>query len=236
MSSPSRPALKMHSAPENHGQFVADPVAHFAAIPWCAALLHDPAVLQVIVPERQPLPSGESNFVRKTMNSGSTVRACVTFIRPVRSSSKKSSSSSSSSETPPPLSRCAELLTPGGAAAGETPQAPFLLFGALLDLGEDCASYASTLHGGLYGVLLDEVMGTAANTQSANGAYTVSFTTTYRRAVKLPQIVLVRGRVVRKEGRKIWMRGTIEDKDGNIMAEGQGMWLAMAQNVGRSQL
>jgi hypothetical protein len=36
----------------------------------------------------------------------------------------------------------------------------------------------------------------------------------FRKAVKLPQVVLVRGRVVKKEGRKIFVRGSIEDKDG----------------------
>lgn len=51
-----------------------------------------------------------------------------------------------------------------------------------------------------------------------NGAYTVSFTTKFRRAVSPPQIVLIRGRVLRKEGRKIWVKGTIEDKDGEYIS------------------
>lgn len=51
---------------------------------------------------------------------------------------------------------------------------------------------------------------------TANGAYTVNFTTNYRRPVKTPQIVVVRGRVVKKEGRKLRVRGSMEDKDGEF--------------------
>ncbi|KAI1377777.1 Thioesterase/thiol ester dehydrase-isomerase [Hypoxylon crocopeplum] len=274
MPSSSMPAnieVTPHSAPTDHNQSVPDPIAHFKAIPWCAALLSDPANLQVVVPDRRPLPSGESNFVRKTMNSPTTVRACVTFFRMVRPLKSKPTSSSTSSSSSVPssggtrevspaggapavgsskeeagdrgkskktkaLSASEALLSGGGRENGEDPRNPFLLFSALADLGVDCQSYVGTMHGGLYGVLMDEVMGTAANFQAPHGAYTVSFTTNFRRAVRTPQVVLIRGRVVRKDGRKLYVKGTMEDKDGNIMAEGDGLWLAMNKNVGRSQL
>lgn len=48
----------------------------------------------------------------------------------------------------------------------------------------------------------------------ANGAYTVRFTTNFRRPVRTPQVVLVRGRVVKREGRKLHLRGSMEDKNG----------------------
>lgn len=54
----------------------------------------------------------------------------------------------------------------GGKGEGEDPRNPFLLFNALLDLGEDLCGFAGTLHGGVFAVLLDEVMGTAANFQA----------------------------------------------------------------------
>ncbi|KAI1083489.1 HotDog domain-containing protein [Whalleya microplaca] len=255
---PINPPPPPHSP---HNQAVADPLAHFKAIPWCAALLASRQNLHgtVAVPDCHPLPSGEASFVRKTLNNASTVRACVTFLRasPSSSSSATSSSASSSISTTPERGaedttaagtgasggRGSSILSSGGGgkAAGEDPRTPFLLFHALVDLGEDCNSYKGTLHGGLYAVLMDEVMGTAANFQTGeggveHGAYTVSFTTRFRRAIRTPQIVLVRGRVVRKEGRKIWVKGVIEDKDGNVMAEGDGLWLAMNHNIGHTKL
>ncbi|OTA96148.1 hypothetical protein M434DRAFT_28236 [Hypoxylon sp. CO27-5] len=267
-SSKPGPSVKPHSAPTDHNQPVPDPVAHFKAIPWCAALLSDPAVIDIIVPDRRPLPTGESSFVRKTMNTPTTIKACVTFyrmVKPLKAKPKPSSSSPPSSggtgEVSPtgsaspagdskeqskskseekkekkPLSASEALLGGGGKENGEDPRNPFILFNALADLGPDLQSFAGTMHGGLYNVLMDEVMGTAANFQAKHGAYTITFTTNFRRAVNPPQVILIRGRVVRVDGRKIHVRGTVEDKDGNIMAEGSGIWLAMHRHVGRSQL
>ncbi|KAK3390929.1 HotDog domain-containing protein [Podospora didyma] len=240
------PAVKPHSAPKDHNQFIKDPVAHFRAIPWCAALLNDPAVLDVIVVDRRPLPSGESNFVRRVMNGPTTVRACVTFFRMLEPTSGQKNKGALTGGVPGQekgraISASKELLQGGGPADGEDPKNPFLLFNALLDLGEDLCSYSNTLHGGLFAVLMDEVMGTAANFQSPygdqdHGAYTVRFNTHFRKTVQTPQIVLVRGRVVKRDGRKLHVRGTIEDKDGNVLGEADGLWIMMAQNVGRSQL
>ncbi|KAI0171854.1 Thioesterase/thiol ester dehydrase-isomerase [Hypoxylon sp. FL1284] len=233
------PLANPHSAPTDHNQSVEDPLAHFEAIPWCASLLADRSILSVVVPDRRPLPDGESSFVRRVMNTPTTVRACLTFMRAVGGGGKKErdlGDGETNKNDEPPLSRSAPLLWGGGRDNGEDPRNPFLLFNALADLGEDLTSYVGTMHGGLYGVLMDEVMGTAANFQTEHGAYTVSFTTRYRRAVSPPQVVLIRGRVVRKEGRKLHLRGTIEDKDGNIMAEAEGLWISMSRNVGRSQL
>ena len=150
--------MKPHSAPSDHKQHVTDPIAHFKAIPWCAELLSSPGVMNVTIPERKVLPSGESNFVRKVMNSGTTVRACVTFFQLVNKRTLAADKR--------PMSKSTELLQGGGKADGEDPKNPFILMTALLDLGEDMCSYPGMLHGGLYSVLLDEVMGTAANFQT----------------------------------------------------------------------
>lgn len=181
---PGGPAVKPHSMLEDYNQSVPDPLAHFQAIPWCATLLASRANLQVIVPDRRPLASGESNFVRKTMNSPTTVRACVTFFRllkPPKSKLISPPSSGGTGEVSPAggaaavgapktkavLSASDALLSSGGGKeSGEDPRNPFLVFHALADLGEDMTSYVGTMHGGLYGVLMDEVMGTAANFQS----------------------------------------------------------------------
>ncbi|EOO03792.1 putative thioesterase thiol ester dehydrase-isomerase protein [Phaeoacremonium minimum UCRPA7] len=143
--------------------------------------------MNVTIPERKVLPSGESNFLVNKRTLAADKR---------------------------PMSKSTELLQGGGKADGEEPKNPFILMTALLDLGEDMCSYPGMLHGGLYSVLLDEVMGTAANFQTANAAYTAELTTKYKKPVRTPQVVLIRGRVIKKEGRKLQVRGTIEDKDG----------------------
>lgn len=50
---------------------------------------------------------------------------------------------------------------------GEEKANPFLEVGALVDLQSGVNGYAKTAHGGFYGVVLDEVMGTAANMQAS---------------------------------------------------------------------
>ncbi|KAF3061819.1 hypothetical protein GL218_04110 [Daldinia childiae] len=193
MSNPADPATK----PTEHNQVVANPLAHFKAIPWCAALLSDPAILDIGVPDRRPLPNGDSSLVRKTMNSPTTSRACVTFYRLVKPTKPKSSSSYPSfggtGEVSPAggsapsdsnkssrsgkgedkekkekksLSASEAILSGGGKENGENPRNPFVLFNALVDLGEDCQSFPGVMHGGMHGLLMDEVMGTAANAQT----------------------------------------------------------------------
>lgn len=41
--------------------------------------------------------------------------------------------------------------------------------------------------------------------------------TTFLKPVKLPGIVLVQSRVVKREGRKVWVRGAIEDAHGESL-------------------
>ncbi|KAI1806172.1 HotDog domain-containing protein [Daldinia bambusicola] len=265
-SNPTDPAPK----PTEHNQVVADPLAHFKAVPWCAALLSDPAIIEIGVPDRRPLPNGDSSLVRKTMNGPTTARACVTFYRLVKPIKPKPSSPSSPSfggtgkvspaggsappdsnkssrsskaeskgknpKSKPALSASEALLSGGGRENGEDPRNPFLLFNALVDLGEDVQSFPGVMHGGMHGLLMDEVMGSAANAQTTHGAHTARFTTHYRRPIRVPQILLIRGRAIRKVGRKIDVRGTLEDKDGNILAEGEGVWIAIQRKPVQSKL
>ncbi|KAK7957098.1 uncharacterized protein PG986_006320 [Apiospora aurea] len=209
-------AVKPMSAAEEHNQPVPDPVAHFKAISWCRALIEDKANLEVIVPDRRPLESGESNFVRKTkpapsaVNKPTAIKACLSFSRPVRAHPKLQTTSDSA------VSKSKELLSGGGPENNENPKNPFLLFSALVDIGVDCQSYAGTMHGGQ--VRYDEPHENDLITSAlANGAYTVRFTTNMRRAVRTPQVVLVRGRVIRREGRKLHLRGSMEDKNGKLI-------------------
>jgi acyl-coenzyme A thioesterase PaaI-like protein len=61
-------------------------------------------------------------------------------------------------------------------------------------------------------------------------------TTTYRRPIFTPAVVVCRGRVFKREGRKIYVKGIFEDKDGKVYAEANGMWIMMEKNVGRSNV
>jgi hypothetical protein len=51
-----------------------------------------------------------------------------------------------------------------------------------------------------------------------------------------PAVVVCRGKVVKVDGRKIYAMGSFEDKEGNILAGADGMWIKMDRSVGRTEV
>lgn len=98
-------------------------------------------MIDIQIPDRTPLASSESALVRQTLNTMETVRACIVFLRYIKP-------------------------TKESLAAGETKEKPFLELVTLLDLGKGVNGFAGTAHGGFFGVVLDEVMGSAVKAQS----------------------------------------------------------------------
>lgn len=123
-----------------HGQYIEEPIKHFQSIPWCEELLRDKSIIHVAIPDRRPKLDQEYTLVKETLNSESTVRACITYFRiPKRN---------------------------GQLRPGENPKSPFVEIVTLLDLGCGINGYAKTAHGGFLATIFDEVMGTAAWQQS----------------------------------------------------------------------
>lgn len=155
---------KPNSGPGKHNQYIKNPLAHFLGIPWTAKALTDPAVLDIVVSDRSPLAAGDMQFVRDTLNSATTVRACVTYFLKLPSRDRPEELQRQQEQQP--VSKSKALLEGGGLQGGEDPNRPFLLFNALLDLGEGMCGFKGMLHGGAVVVLLDEMMCAAADNQS----------------------------------------------------------------------
>ncbi|CZT06241.1 uncharacterized protein RCO7_03282 [Rhynchosporium graminicola] len=187
---------------------VTDPIQYFKDIPWCAKILSDKSVVQVAVPDRTPLPSTESAFIRETLNTPNTVKACITFFRYIKPTAP-------ASET------------------GEDKKNPFLELCTFVDLNSGVNGYANTAHGGFYGVVLDEVMGTTANLQAAQGAFTASLKVDFKKPLYTPSVVLVRGKVQKKKGKQVFVNGSVEDKDGNVLASAEGLFIMVDRDIGR---
>ena len=161
--SPTTPKKPPHAGADNHNQPIADPLAHFLALPWAAKLLRDPAATNITVSDRTPLASRDKRFVREILNTHDTVRACVTWLRPV-----VAKTGGDNMRDMRPISKSAGLLSGGGRENGEEEwERPFLLFNVLLDLGEGLCGFRGTMHGGAVGPVLDEVMCAAADSQSS---------------------------------------------------------------------
>lgn len=126
---------------EDHNQPVPDPIAHFESIPWCYRLINDESAIGLSPLDRSKLPDDEGCLMRETLNNQKSIKASVFFLR-----------------YPP--------QTSGSEDNGEDPENPFMEVVALADLGPGVNGFAKTVHGGFFGVLLDETMGSVANMQA----------------------------------------------------------------------
>jgi acyl-CoA thioesterase FadM len=70
------------------------------------------------------------------------------------------------------------------------------------------------------------------NVRSWSISYTVNLNVIYKKLLTTPQVVLVLGRVAKKEGRKLQMKGSFEVEKGEKFAEAEGLWIMMEKNVG----
>jgi acyl-CoA thioesterase FadM len=67
-------------------------------------------------------------------------------------------------------------------------------------------------------------------------AYTVYLNVRFRKPLYTPQVVVVRGRVQRREGKKLYMKGRFENKDGEVISEAEGMWVMFEKGAESSDI
>ena len=98
---------------------------------------------------------------------------------------------------------------------------------SLLSLGSGVNGHVDTCHGGFISLLLDEALGLAAESARENDktTMTASLKVDYKKPVRTPAIVLCRAWVEKRQGRKLWIRGNIEDGEGTVMSTGEGLFI-----------
>ncbi|KAA8915068.1 HotDog domain-containing protein [Sphaerosporella brunnea] len=94
-------------------------------------------------------------------------------------------------------------------------------FLCLVSLGEDLCGHHDILHGGMVLTLLDEVCGAAVEAAS----FTAYLNATFKKPVRTPGVVLCRSRVVKKERRKVFVNGTVENGMGTVLASAEGLFV-----------
>lgn len=85
----------------------------------------------------------------------------------------------------------------------------------------------SAVHGGYVAVLFDELLGHHANSVTsmpAAVARTASLTVTYRSLTPIDQSLGCSAELIRRDGRKLWMRGDLHH-DGMVLATAEGLWI-----------
>jgi thioesterase superfamily protein 4 len=95
----------------------------------------------------------------------------------------------------------------------------------LVSVGDGLDSWDGILSGGILCLLVDNVCAIMASTEFAGReAITTELKTTFVRKMRTPGVALCRAREIRREGRKLWIRGTVEDGEGGVYVEAEAIF------------
>lgn len=95
----------------------------------------------------------------------------------------------------------------------------------LLSLGPGLDGHKGIMHGGMFGFILDQATGMCAMFTADSAVTTAEMTLHYKQRLPLPSVVLCRSVVTKREGRKFWVRGTIEDGAGAVFCEAASIFV-----------
>lgn len=88
--------------------------------------------------------------------------------------------------------------------------------------------------GGLIATVLDGGMGMVTNLHQSPGmsAYTATVSVNYKKPVPTPGAIVCRSWLERRSGgRKLWIRGRIEDGEGTLYAESESLWVEVTRKA-----
>jgi acyl-coenzyme A thioesterase PaaI-like protein len=190
----------------------------FQSIPWISTLLEDTSFVTLTIPSRTNKSSTEDSLFSKTLNSETTLSACLSQYRAPRNTKSKSTPSSPQSTTTSTLAEELRLF--------------FIL-------GSDLNGYPGILHGGIVAALLDEATGLLlslnghvgdASIREAKdaqpGPVTAYLNTKFLRPVPTPGAILVQARMIEvKEDRKWRIEGVIRDGEGVVLAQAEALYI-----------
>lgn len=182
-------------------------LAHFNSIPWCSALLANPAYKITPTFSRQPKPSTEDSLIAISLSSPSTISNCLSLYVP-----------------PAPaetfISEIVTLLTLGDGMNGGVN----MLHGGIV----------STLMDDAMGTLLtvNKDQGGLPLTQST---VTASLSVKYLKGIRTPGTVVVVVRCVKREGRKFWLNAEVKDGEGAVLAKGEALWIKLGKTAGEKE-
>ena len=100
----------------------------------------------------------------------------------------------------------------------------------LLSLGDGLDGKAGRVHGGFSGLVMDQVCGSCAHNSMPPPVIlppaTATMTVDYKHVIDSPGLVLARAWMIEVSGRKLWVKGTIEDAKGNLCATAKTLFVA----------
>ncbi|EMC92907.1 hypothetical protein BAUCODRAFT_266306 [Baudoinia panamericana UAMH 10762] len=97
----------------------------------------------------------------------------------------------------------------------------------LMAVGRDVDGMSGRAHGGFNSLILDQMLGACAHNSMPNKIppATATMTVDYKAPISTPCVVLARAWVTEVTGRKVWLRGILQDGDGKVMASGKALFI-----------
>ncbi|KAF2133196.1 hypothetical protein P153DRAFT_363406 [Dothidotthia symphoricarpi CBS 119687] len=183
-------------------------IAQFSEIEWAAALINDPQWTPTQTASRRVKSTREDSFIAETLDTERTIRSCLT-LKPTKEDEGDLAYK--------------EIVT-------------------LMDLGDGLNGHPKILHGGFAATMLDEVCGILIgltqeikvrrlrergmlNANTSLTCFTAYLNTSYKKPIPAPGPVLCRARFERIDGRKQYIRATIEDGAGTVYTVGDAMFV-----------
>jgi acyl-coenzyme A thioesterase PaaI-like protein len=80
-------------------------------------------------------------------------------------------------------------------------------------------------HGGPIAAVFDDLMGFVLTTMNGLAGFTATLTVSYRAPVPIGREIEYRGRLARRDGRKLYIESTAHDIDGTLLAEATGLFI-----------
>ncbi|KAK2807891.1 hypothetical protein FQN50_005282 [Emmonsiellopsis sp. PD_5] len=118
--------------------------------------------------------------------------------------------------------------TTGGDAADPFAQ-PHLA--VLAHLGSDLNGFRDTIHGGVLASLVDETMGSCVEAfrqlvvQDREYLYTAKLEMSYRAPAMSPGVIMIKTRLVARQGRKWNLEALVLDAGGKVLVEAKALWI-----------
>ncbi|KXL50483.1 hypothetical protein M433DRAFT_159618 [Acidomyces richmondensis BFW] len=98
----------------------------------------------------------------------------------------------------------------------------------LMSLGDGIDGKSGRAHGGFNSLILDQMGGTCAHhtVPQQTPPATATLTVDYKAPINTPGVVLARAWVTEISGRKIWVRGVIENGDGTPLSTARALFIS----------
>lgn len=177
--------------------------AHFAAIPWCADFMADPAFQITPTRSREPKTSTEDSLFAETLRSIETITAALTL------------SKHPTSGIPNRIEEVRTFFSLGKGMNGY----PHVCHGGMV----------ATMLDETMGLLLSSNKD-LENTAIRAEAVTVYLNVHYLKPVATPQTVVVTAVLRECKGRKHYIDGTLMNESGEVLAKAESLWIALRNN------